>query len=117
MFRCWQAGEGAEGGVDVDGFGDGGGGFPGGFLVGGSDDEWGVQGGVVEVVFTPDGFFAEAEPMVAPEDDDGVVGGAGFFQVGEELAYAIVDVAGAGGVVLADISAYSGSLFGLFLSA
>ena len=81
MVGQWDTGEGAEGRVDVDGFGDGGGGFASGFLVGSFDDEWGVQGGVVEVVFTPDLLFSETKAVIAPEDNDGVFGGAGFFQM------------------------------------
>lgn len=71
--------------------------FPG-FDSGAGDEEWGSGGLFPEGALGPALFFAEVKPVIAPEDNDGVVFVRAVAQSLENGAYAMVGKAHAGEV-------------------
>lgn len=65
-------------------------------------------------MFAPNGVFAEVPAVIAPEDDDGVVGDAKFVEAGDDFANLGIGVGDAGGVVASDFEGKGGVVIGIF---
>lgn len=123
VFRERISGEIAEGGEEVDEFGDGFGSLIFG-ETGSRDDEGNVGGDFVGGMLAPFAVVAEVVAVVAPEDDDGVFGEAGFIEcvdkvtdlrvhVADRGAIAVDEFAGFGVVEIFDIARDVGVIFQL----
>ena len=88
-----QAGEFGERGIEVDGFGELAGGGAGAGDAGRDHDERYAVGLLKIGVLGPDAEVAEVPAVVAPEDDDGVVGEFQFVERGHDAADLHVSVA------------------------
>lgn len=99
------SGEFAEGGEEVDEFGDG-------FATlifgeaGRGDDEGDVGGDLVGGVLTPFAVVAEVVAVVSPEDDDGVLGEAGVIEGFHEAADLGVHEADGGAVAVDELAGF-----------
>ena len=92
-----EAAEFDEGGIEIKEFG---GLFAAAIFVdaGSGEDEGDAGGAFPECIFAGDGFFAEMVAVIAPDDDDGVIGLAGLFESIEEPTDLGIDEAGGGEV-------------------
>lgn len=101
VLGWFAAGEGAEGGVNVEEFGR--------LLAdalgdAGTGEDEGDAGAVIpEGVLSGDAFFANVPPVVGPEDDDGVVGEAIAVDGVHDFAHLGVDEGGAGEVAAGEV--------------
>jgi hypothetical protein len=75
--------------------------LPFALCAGGGDEERGSHGFLEETALVPATMLAEVPAVIAPEDDDGAAGLAGFFQCVEHSAYLPIHI-GNGSVVGAD---------------
>lgn len=104
-----QVGERAEGRVDVEGLDD----FRTAFAVGqagSAKQQRGAQRFLEERVLAPHGVLAEVPTVVAPQEDDGVVGQAELFQAIQHESDLSIGIGNAGGVVAAEGSGEVGVL-------
>lgn len=97
-----------EGGEDVHGLDDGVADFSWLWEARKPNEQRGTQRLLVEAVLAPDGVLAQQETVIAPDDDDGVLGEAGLVQGVEHSPDLRVQVADAGGVGLAELAGVAG---------
>mgnify|MGYP006135182859 CR=1 FL=1 len=102
MFGMRQVGQVAEGGIKIDEF-DKGLGLSALGQAGASDNQGHAQRFVKGVLLSPEAVFAEEKSVIAPENDDGVVGEAEFGEGVDDLADLGVNIADAGVVGMAGL--------------
>ncbi len=99
-----QAGQIAQGGVDIDEFNQGVGTLAGLFHVGNRQDQRGVGVVFAVAVFAPGVVFAQLPAVIAPDDDDGIPAQVQAVQFIQHLADLRVGIAGGGVIAVFELT-------------